>query len=489
MSKKHVNSQIETGLVKGSSGSTSVWLITSLALSMLMPSMDTSIANAGLPRLADAFGATFHEVQWVVLAYLLAVTSLIVSVGKLGDILGRRKLLLTGIAVFTISSLLCAVSPTLSFLVLARALQGLGAAMMMALTVALVAGSISKEKTGSAIGILGTMSAIGTAIGPSVGGLLISRYGWPMIFMINIPIGVANFVLVLRNLPVDSRSVLSERPRFDIAGTLLLTTALCTYALAMTIEIENSWELKPVLIGIAAAAGIGFIYIESRVASPLVDLRIFREPVLSAGLVSTSIVSAVMMSTLIVGPFYLSTSLGLGPVDAGMALSVGPLVAAAAGIPAGRIVDRFGARTMTIAGLAGIAMGTVLVVITASGGGVLGYVAPIALTTASYALFQAGNNTIIMAGASPQRRGVISGMLSLSRNLGLISGTAVMGAIFSLATGTSEMSTAGADTVGFGMRVTFTACALLVGVALTVVLVSRVVERQTLNTKQKTAAI
>ena len=132
------------------------WALASLCLTMLMPSLDTSIANAGLPALAQAFGASFQAVQWIVLAYLLAITTLIVSVGRLGDIIGRRRLLLAGIGLFTVASLLCGVAPTLPLLVAARAAQGLGAAIMMALTIAMVGETVPKERTGSAMGLLGT---------------------------------------------------------------------------------------------------------------------------------------------------------------------------------------------------------------------------------------------------------------------------------------------------------------------------------------------
>jgi MFS family permease len=134
------------------------WALASLSLSMLMSSLDTSIANAGLPALAHAFNASFQDVQWIVLAYLLAVTSLIVSVGRLGDIIGRRRLFLAGIGLFTLASLLCGVAPTLWLLIAARAAQGLGAAIMMALTVALVGETVPKAQIGSAMGLLGTMS-------------------------------------------------------------------------------------------------------------------------------------------------------------------------------------------------------------------------------------------------------------------------------------------------------------------------------------------
>ena len=153
------------------------WALISLALSMLMPSLDTSIANAGLPTLAAAFDATFQQVQWIVLAYLLAVTTLIVSVGRLGDGFGRRRLLLIGIGIFTAASLVCALAPSLAWLIGARAVQGLGAAIMFALTVALVADAVPKSRAGSAMGLLATMSATGTTLGPSLGGLLMAHVG------------------------------------------------------------------------------------------------------------------------------------------------------------------------------------------------------------------------------------------------------------------------------------------------------------------------
>ena len=149
------------------------WALASLSLSMLLSSLGTSIANVGLPTLAQVFNATFQDAQWIVLAYLLAITTLIVSVGRFGDLTGRRRLLLTGIGLFTLASALCGLAPTLWMLIGARALQGLGAAIMMALTMAFVGETVTNAKTGSAMGLLGTMSAIGTAMGPSLGGLLI----------------------------------------------------------------------------------------------------------------------------------------------------------------------------------------------------------------------------------------------------------------------------------------------------------------------------
>src|SRR6266481_1061095 len=179
------------------------WALASLSLAMLLSSLGTSIANVGLPTLAEAFNASFQEVQWIVLAYLLAITTLIVSVGRLGDITGRRRLLLGGIFLFTVASVLCGIAPTLWLLIAARAAQGIGAAIMMALAMAFVGETVPKAKTGSAMGLLGTMSAIGTALGPSLGGVLIAGLGWRAIFLVKVPLGILTFLLAQRYLPAD----------------------------------------------------------------------------------------------------------------------------------------------------------------------------------------------------------------------------------------------------------------------------------------------
>src|SRR5882757_5126328 len=187
------------------------WALASLSLSMLLSSLGTSIANVGLPTFAQAFNASFQEVQWVVLAYLLASTTLIVSVGRLGDITGRRRLLLAGIILFTAASVLCGVAPTLWLLIAARAAQGLGAAIMMALSMAFVGETVPRAKTGSAMGLLGTMSAIGTAIGPSLGGVLIAGLSWRAIFLVNVPLGILTLLLAHRYLPVDRQGPKTDR--------------------------------------------------------------------------------------------------------------------------------------------------------------------------------------------------------------------------------------------------------------------------------------
>ncbi|VVO30550.1 MFS transporter [Pseudomonas fluorescens] len=449
------------------------WALASLALSMLLSSLGTSIANVGLPTLAAVFDAPFQQVQWVVLAYLLAITTLIVSVGRLGDIIGRRRLLLSGIGLFTLASALCALAPTLWLLIGARALQGLGAAIMMALTMAFVGETVAKEKTGSAMGLLGTMSAIGTAMGPSLGGMLIAGFGWQALFLITVPLGLLTGWLAHRHLPADRHNARSGRARFDSLGTLLLALTLGAYALAMTLGRGSFGHLNLALL-VAAGVGVAlFVFVQSRVGSPLIRLSLLSEPLLSASLAMSTLVATVMMATLVVGPFYLSQALGLDAVRVGLVLSAGPFVVALTGVPAGRVADRFGAQRMTLAGLTAMAAGCLALAVLPRTLGIGGYLAPMVVITLGYALFQTANNTAVMADVAPDQRGVISGLLNLSRNLGLITGASALGAVFALASATAEITKAHPEAVANGLRITFAVGLGLIATALAVALGSR----------------
>lgn len=424
--------------------------LASLALSILLPSLGTSIANIGLPALMQAFGASFQAVQWVVLAYLLAITTLIVGAGRLGDLLGRRRLLLAGIAVFSLASALCSMATALPLLIAARALQGLGAAIMMALAMACVGEIIPREKAGRAMGVLGSMSAVGTALGPSLGGVLISAAGWPAIFMIMLPPGLLAFVLVYRHLPASPPAVQKDGTGFDVPGTAILAVTLAAYALALTVGRGDFGGLNLALLAGAALGLVFFLRMEARAPFPLIRPGMFRDRPLSAGLAGSALVSTVLMATLVVGPFHLSQTLGLDPTRTGLVMSLGPLVAALTATPAGRLVDRLGARPMSLLGLAGIGGACLLLAVLPTTLGVPAYLGPMLILTASYALFQTANNTGVMSGIAPAQRGLVSGMLNLSRNLGLITGTAVLGAVFAAG----------------GLRLTFAVATALIGLAI-----------------------
>jgi MFS family permease len=435
---------------------------------MLLPSLSTSIANVGLPAIATALDAPFGAVQWVVIAYLLATTTLIVGAGRLGDTAGRRRVLLGGIAVFTVATLLCGLAPDLPFLIAARAVQGAGAACMMALAMAMAADTVLEGRTGAAMGLLGTTSAVGTALGPALGGVLVGAFGWRAIFLVIVPLGVLAFALARHALPGSRPSL--TRSRFDAVGTALLAVALGAYAVAVT---AGSASLAVGLL-VAAAAGLtAFVLVERRVAVPLVDIVMVREPVLAAGLTTSALVTTIVMTTLVVGPFHLAGTLGLAPALVGLVMSAGPAVSALTGVPAGRAADRFGSGAVVLAGLGGVLCGTVALSVMPAGAGVLGYLLPLVVVTAGYALFQAANNTAVMGRVPAHERGVVSGMLNLSRNLGLITGASVMGAVFAFAAGATDVSEATPVEVARATHWTFGVAAVLALLGLGVALGAR----------------
>ncbi|TIN19155.1 MAG: MFS transporter [Mesorhizobium sp.] len=450
------------------------WALASLSLATLLSSLGTSIASVGLPSLMQTFGASFQSVQWVVLAYLLAITTLIVSAGRLADMFGRRPLLLGGIALFTSASVLCGLAPTLWLLIAARAVQGVGAALMMALTLAFVAETVSKDRIGSAMGLLGAMSAIGTTLGPSLGGLLIAGFGWRAIFLVNVPLGVLTFALAWRALPARNKTAQVDRGTFDIVGTTLLALTLAAYALAMTLGRDNFGALN---IGLLTAAGTGvflFAAVQAQVKNPLIQLASFRDLQLSASLAMSLIVATVMMATLVVAPFYLSRGLGLDAAMVGLVLSTGPLVSTLSALVAGRLTDRFGAYRMMVAGLLSLSTGTFLLSLAMTRLGIAGYVVPITVACIGYALFQTSNNAAVMTGVGASQRGVVSGLLNLARNLGLITGASLMGAIFAVASAEEHegIGLLGSEAAARGMQATFQTATALALVALVLALLS-----------------
>lgn len=445
--------------------------LVALALAMLLSSLGTSIANVALPTLTHELDTSFQKAQWIVLAYLLAVTASVVAIGRLGDVVGRRRLLVTGLLTFTVGAAAGGLAPSLAVVIAARAVQGLGAAAMMALAVAFVGDVVAPSETGRAMGLLGTTSAIGTALGPSLGGVLIHELGWRSILLVNVPLGLIASAVAYRTLPADGPAARPHASTSALTRTLLLAVTLAAYALAATLGRGHLGARNVALLGAAALGAAIFARIEARAATPLVRTPALRVAARSTGLAASAVVATVLMATLVVGPFYLARALGLDARLVGLVTSAGPAVAALSAIPAGRFVDRFGTDRASALGLAAIAAGCVALASTSAPLGIPGYVGPIVVLTAGYALFQTANNTGVMRGVSAGERGHVSGMLNLSRNLGLVTGTAVMGAVFALASGAHDPATAGPDALVTGMRATFAVATALVTAVLVAVAV------------------
>ncbi|MCJ7995880.1 MFS transporter [Rhizobium cremeum] len=387
-------------------------ITTTLALAMLLASLGTSIVNIALPMLAEAFSAPFSQVQAAVVAYLAALTVSVVVAGRLGDTYGLKPMLLVGLIVFAAASLLCALAPNLWLLIGARTLQGVGAAFLMTLAMALMRQTASEARIGRAMGLLGTVSALGTALGPTLGGLLIPITGWRGIFGVQIPLAVLALVLAIKTLP--HHTIKGKAPSASL------------------------WS------------GIN----RSLVPNLVVNI----------------LVAAVMMTTLVVGPFYLSLGLGLTAGHVGFVMAVGPMISIFSGIPSGRLVDSWGSNRVLVIGLMLLAVGAFMLAFLPNMTGVAGYLLSIAVLTPGYQLFQSANNTAALADVPKDRRGTVSGTLNLSRNIGLIAGASLMGAVFAVGVGTEEFAKATGSAIAAGMRLTFLVAGMMMLVAIAVAL-------------------
>ncbi|HVT72817.1 MAG TPA: MFS transporter [Lacunisphaera sp.] len=433
-----------------------------LSLTVLLSSLNTSLVNVALPALTQVFGTSTQAAQWTVIAFVLAITTLIVGAGRLADIVGRKRLLLVGVALFTAAAGACALAPGLGWLVAMRFVQGIGAAVMMAVSLAVIGDLAPKDKAGRTMGLLGSMSAIGTALGPAIGGLLLAAFGWPAIFLINVPLGLATFALLVRYLPPD-RAPTAKLADFDVRGTVLLALSLAAYALAMTRPRGGFGSVNLVLLGLALGGMTWFVRVQQSSRSPLVRTESLREGTLRSSLGMSLLVAAVMMSTLVVGPFYLTRALQVNAGTMGLVLSVGPLLAALVANPAGSLVDRIGTEWTTVFGLAGTGTGCLALAVMPESLGIVGYLFPVALMTVGYSLFQTANNTAVMRGAGPGQRGVVSGLLNLSRNLGLLTGAAFLGGVFGMMTGGE--AGLGKESVALATRTTFAVATVFIGTA------------------------
>ncbi|MBK0004557.1 MFS transporter [Erwinia sp. S38] len=424
-----------------------------LALTTMLSSMSSSIANIGLPALAAFFHASFSQVQWVVLTYLLAVTGSVLAMGWLSDRFGRQRLLAAGVLLFTLASLACGLAGHLGWLIAARLIQGLGGAIMLVNSLALVVQVVPADRSGRAMGVMGSLSALGTAMGPAFGGVLVAAFGWRALFLINLLPGLLLWLLIRHSL-LSPKGSASDKAGETAAVTTAKAGSPASVMPADTAAIDRS--------GATADAGV-MPPSPSTAGSKLNPL--LRQRALIAGLLLSLVVAAVMMTTMVVGPFYLAAGLHLSPRQSGMLMALGPLVAVATGLPAGQLVDRIGSPRATACSLLAVAAGCGLLTELPQAMGRSGYAIGLMLLTAGYALFQAANNTALLKGADPARRGRVSGMLNLSRNLGFIAGAGLMATVYA----TAGRDLPAVDAASRGLSVTFGLAAGMVLLALIVV--------------------
>jgi EmrB/QacA subfamily drug resistance transporter len=335
----------------GKSPQTKWWAMLGIGLGVLMFTIDTSIVNIALPSLVEIFNTSFATIQWVVLSYLLVVTALVLGAARLGDIVGKKKLYLAGLVVFTFSSLLCGLAPTVGWLIAFRALQGIGAVTISGLGAAIITEVFPASQRGQALGIIGAIVSLGIALGPSIGGFLISLSGWESIFFVNVPIGIFATFVVMRSIPNDSNQ--NKRQRFDWLGTVLITGILIAFALGMTQGQERGFnDLSSFGLLLVTAVGLVlFLALEARINQPMLDLRLFSHAPFSLSLLAAFLVFIAIAGTIFVIPFFLELVLHYPTRHVGLLLAVAPILGGIVAPFSGKLSDRWGTRRVSLIGL------------------------------------------------------------------------------------------------------------------------------------------
>jgi EmrB/QacA subfamily drug resistance transporter len=398
-----------------------------------MGQLDASIVTVALPTLQRSFHASVGAVTWVGLTYLLVLVASVTAVGRFADMWGRKLLYVYGFVLFVLASAACGLAPDLLTLCLFRALQAIGAAMLQANSLAIIVVSVPTRSLGRAIGLQGAAQAMGLALGPTVGGLLLATGGWRWIFFVNVPFGVAGTIAALMLVPRSQD--LAARVRFDWRGLALFVPTIAALLSALSFGATKGWG-SPLIVALFAAAlvlAVAFVYEERRGAEPMLDLALLRRPAFAAGIVSAVCSYLVMFGVLLLVPFYLERALGLGAGRAGLELMAMPLAFGLVAPFAGRLADRIGARPLTMSGMAVVV--AALLAAAAARPSTGPFVVLLAAMGVGLGLFTSPNNASIMGAAPAPQSGLASGVLNMSRGLGTSLGLAVTGLLFTVAGG------------------------------------------------------
>ena len=448
------------------------YVLSAVGMGVFLATIDGSIVNISLPTLVSSFQTDFALVQWVVLAYLLTVTTLMLGVGRLADIYGKKPIYTAGFIIFTIGSVLCGLSPSIYTLIGFRVLQALGAAMIMALGMAITTEAFPPSERGRALGITGTIVSVGIAVGPTLGGLIVKNLSWHWIFFVNLPIGIIGTFMVVRYVP-------AFRPaggqRFDYWGALTLCISLLSLLVALTLGQRTGFGDRTVLllIGSWIVFLVTFIFIELRTEQPMIDLRLFRNSLFSVSLTTGFIIFICLSGTLILMPFYAENVLGYDPQQTGLLMATVPVALGIIAPISGNLSDRFGSRPITVAGLAVLTVGFLAVSSLDAETTTLGYVLRFLPVGLGIGMFQSPNNSAIMGAAPRDRLGIASGMLAVTRTLGQTTGIAVLGALWAgqVFKNAGEVIAGGATAAPvaaqvFALRETFVIVSVLIFLAL-----------------------
>jgi EmrB/QacA subfamily drug resistance transporter len=405
------------------------WTLGALCFALFMIMLDNTVVNVALPAIKADLGISQSELEWTVAAYALTFASLLLTGGKLGDLLGRRRIFMVGLTVFTLSSLFCGLSGSGAELIAARAVQGVGAALMMPSTLSIISATFAVRERGTAIGIWAGVSALALAIGPLLGGIITEHISWNWIFYVNVPIGVLAVLAAIFVVP-ESRDT-SREQRLDLPG--LLTSAIGLFALVFALIEAHRYGWTSALIlslfAISAVALAAFVLLELHQRIPMLDLTLFRSGTFTGANLVAILVTLAMFGIFVFFPIYMQTIRGWSPVQAGAALLPWTILIVIFAPIAGKLSDRVGSRWLMAAGMTTVA-GCCLLLSTIGLHSTFWNLLPAFILGGLGMSFVMTPMSAAAMGAAPvDKAGVASGVLNTFRQVGVALGIAITGAI------------------------------------------------------------
>lgn len=404
------------------------YVLATVFVGTFMGPLDSSIVNIAIPSLSRDFSVGITTIEWVVTAYLLTTSVLLLSAGRLGDMKGHKRIYIAGFAVFTASSALCGLSSGIDQLIFFRVLQALGATCMLATGPAILTDTYPASQRGRALGMVAVSVALGLTVGPFLGGFIVGHLGWRWIFFVNVPVGIIASLLAASILKEGKREV---GKRFDFAGSSLALASLLAVLLALSMGNEWGWR-SPRIFGLFAAAAISafsFIAVENRVGDPVLDLSLFKNRLFSAANASALINYIALFVVMFLMPFYLGYVFRASTQLTGIVLTAVPLATAIVAPVSGALSDRIGSRFLSTAGLVVTALALLGLSRTSPGGGLWQVAVLLAIVGFGSGMFQSPNTSAIMGSVPRNRLGVASGLQATMRNIGMVLGVALSGAI------------------------------------------------------------
>jgi EmrB/QacA subfamily drug resistance transporter len=424
------------------------WTLVIVCVAIFMLLLDITIVNVALPKIADSLSASFDQIQWVVNAYALTLAALLLTAGSLADQLGRKLVFTIGLGLFTVTSLLCAVSPTALFLILARGGQGVGGAIMFSTSLALLAQEFSGRERARALAIWGATTGVAVAVGPLLGGLLTEGLGWRSIFLINVPIGAVVLAFTVARVR-ETRDAVAKR--VDWAGMVTFTAALFLLVMALEKGDRDGWGSATIIALLTGSVAllVVFWFAQTVQRDAMFDLSLFRSPSFSGASIAAFALSASAFSILLYVTLYLQTILGLSPLQAGLRLLPMTIAMFAVSAIAGGLTERVPVRALLGIGLGLVGGGLLLMRGLTLTSGWTALLAGFIVSGAGVGLVNPGLASAAIGVVPPQRTGMASGINSTFRQVGIAAGIASLGAVFQSQLA-SQLSSRLADSVAAG---------------------------------------